>query len=165
MPHRRELRGIAQGIVGSFVSRNNDVGGYWALGKLCSHAANSSMHEVTIDLVATTMTPSCNEYDAMVAHYSTMLWELVAHRGLSRCNVVRADVHARFVLPESQVPRSSGDDRGHPYECVLEISDDLGRVHVGRACGWVEPHEPRLELRSSMHGPRPRRMKRRQEGR
>lgn len=38
MPRRSELNGVASDIVRSFVSRNNDLRGYWALGMLCVYA-------------------------------------------------------------------------------------------------------------------------------
>ena len=34
MPRSARLTNIANGLCGSFVSRNNDVEGYWAIGKL-----------------------------------------------------------------------------------------------------------------------------------
>ena len=35
MAKSKELKNIASGLYGSFISRNNDVRGYWGVGKLC----------------------------------------------------------------------------------------------------------------------------------
>ena len=50
MPTRRAQRGIAHGIARSFVSRNNDYRGYWALGMLRSYAEEHRLDEVVIQL-------------------------------------------------------------------------------------------------------------------
>lgn len=51
MARRKELGNIAQGIVSSFVSRNNDYDGYWELAKLYDLSKDSDGGEVSIDLL------------------------------------------------------------------------------------------------------------------
>jgi len=64
------LKGAALGVLGSFVSRNNDVDGYWGIGKLYSHALRTDAKTIAIDLVGRTITPPSDEFRSMVSRYS-----------------------------------------------------------------------------------------------
>ncbi|WP_375054950.1 hypothetical protein [Zobellella sp. DQSA1] len=49
---RSDLKGITGEIVGSFISRNNEVDGYWALGLLCRLSRELNQTKITMDLVS-----------------------------------------------------------------------------------------------------------------
>lgn len=51
------LLGVAHGTLSAFVGRNNDVDGYWAIGKICRHAVELGTPAVTFDLLAGTASP------------------------------------------------------------------------------------------------------------
>ena len=58
MSGRNKLRGVAHAVLGSFISRNNDIDGYWALGLLRSFADTAGVAELRFDLVTGTAEPS-----------------------------------------------------------------------------------------------------------
>ena len=57
MPHRI-LKGLANGVVETFMSRNNDVSGYWGIGQLYREALDQQRSEVALDLVGNHVVPS-----------------------------------------------------------------------------------------------------------
>ncbi len=50
MPCKKTLKNIAGGLSGSFVSRNNDSDGYWAIGKLYSLALSKGLNTLRIPI-------------------------------------------------------------------------------------------------------------------
>jgi hypothetical protein len=73
MTRRRELNGIAGNLLGSFVSRNNEVAGYWAIGKLCAIALQTANGEISIELLTKRLTPPSPECNPMLDRYAAHL--------------------------------------------------------------------------------------------
>ena len=146
MPRRSELNGIADGMLGSFVSRNNDIDGYWAIGKLCAHAIQNGVTSVDVDLVAQTISPVNNAFQPMLERYARMLSEKLRTNGLQPSILAAAKLRLTF---DFQLPGSSPlRTRSAQFESTLELSDDLGRAHIARRGGNTRPHDPRREVRS-----------------
>lgn len=143
MPRRREIRGVAIGLLGSFVSRNNDVGGYWALGRLYKHALNTDAPDVRVDLFDLTITPPSDDYAAMAAHFQRMLGDQLSARKLPVDWVRAATICVEFGRAKS--PDSSGE----VFNCVVVITDDRGRAHSASANGACRVHSPVMESRSA----------------
>jgi hypothetical protein len=59
----------AAGILGFYVSRNNDVDGDWAIGNRYSHALRTNAGSVDINLLEKFMAPPADEFRRMVSHY------------------------------------------------------------------------------------------------
>jgi hypothetical protein len=59
---------VANGLAGSFISRNNDVGGYWGLGKL-----RLRFEQINIDLLSKQLSPADGEFQDMVNRYAEWL--------------------------------------------------------------------------------------------
>jgi hypothetical protein len=57
MPRGARLTNIARGLCGSFVSRNNDLDGYWSIGKLRSLADRYGRAAVLIDVLTSSIHP------------------------------------------------------------------------------------------------------------
>ena len=57
------LKSIGDGILSSFVSRNNDVYGYWGIGKLYNWMLASKSMTIKIDLLKNTIDPTNDEFD------------------------------------------------------------------------------------------------------
>jgi hypothetical protein len=83
MPKRRYYRGAASRLLLAFVHRNNDVDGYWALGKLYKHALKSKTSDVCVDLLAKTISPPSIEFVGMIDHFQRLLADLFAGQKLS----------------------------------------------------------------------------------
>lgn len=143
MPRRRDLRGAAAGLLGAFMSRNNDVGGYWALGKLYSHARTSNVLEVRIDLVSSIIDPPDAEFDDMLGRFQRTLVDQLAARSLPREWLMEANVSLTFYGEESPT--------GHAetFACSVTLTDDLGRAHQAQGGGACWIHNPAWERKST----------------
>ncbi|NRB69947.1 MAG: hypothetical protein HRU48_21750 [Vibrio sp.] len=149
MASRRELGSIASGIIGSFCSRNNDVDGYWAVGKLYKHVVLLEPKVFSIDLLSQTIEPYDPCFELMVKQYFEMLQKLVAKRGL-RPNWLRAvRVKIQFEVAYEHCHHHWRGALGNPcrMECIIE--DDLGKRHIALSYANCYPHDPSKETRSS----------------
>jgi hypothetical protein len=90
MPRKRRLEGVVANILGSFVSRNNDVGGYWAIGKLYEHARQHQTQNVLVDLVTREILPPSSDFGSMLAKYSSLFAE---HLVRIRVRLIRCRRH------------------------------------------------------------------------
>lgn len=142
MPRRREFRGIAFDLLGAFVSRNNDVGGYWAIGKLCSLAHKSSASEVHIDLVRSLITPPCPELSDMVQRFRQWISDRVTERRMHDEWLRDVCITVRFGATTSAANPTIA------FECTVSITDDLGRVYRAQGSGTCWAHDPSRESRS-----------------
>jgi len=66
MGSRKEFKAIAHGLVESFISRNNDVSGYWGIGKLYSHIVSTGVKDLKIDLIQRTIEPKNEEFEILI---------------------------------------------------------------------------------------------------
>ena len=54
----KQLKGIAAGLAGTFISRNNDVDGYWGMGVIYSEVSARGVSAVTFSLLDGAVSPS-----------------------------------------------------------------------------------------------------------
>lgn len=149
MARRKELTGIAHGIAQSFNSRNNDVNGYWGIGKLYKFVEHSSDKYVVLDLINQLTEPKTNEFDSLILFYRNMLLEHLSKRDLRREWVISVDVIVSFDVEASKKHHQWRSSLGNP--CVVEcvIQDDMGRKHIAHAYNNCFPHNPKRERRST----------------
>jgi hypothetical protein len=141
MPRRIDLKGFAYGVLGSFVSRNNDVSGYWGIGKLYSHALRNGVKSVKIDLLSRDISPYDEEFKQIISEYSEMLMKNCAKRNIPLSWVQEVHVYVEF---NEELNR-----RGNPFRCTCEITTDLGRKFAAQVLGRCGPHNPALESKST----------------
>ncbi|RCU42875.1 hypothetical protein DU002_19160 [Corallincola holothuriorum] len=152
MARRKELGSIASGIVGSFNSRNNDVDGYWGIGKLYKFVENESHKVVELDLLNGSVEPFTHQFDSLVTCYRGML-ELLLNKRAIPCNwLTSAKLIARFEVEYQHKYHYWRSALGKPCEVECSFVDDLGRHHVAFAYNNCRPHEPKLEARSCREG-------------
>lgn len=143
MPRRRDFRGVAFGLLGAFVSRNNDVNGYWALGKLYEHVKAFNAGEIRVDLVRSVITPPSTEFSHIVGHFRQMLADQLAARSLPNEWLRDVNIRVKFSGEKSV----SVDNPRDGFECLVTITDDLGHVHQARDSGECWVHDPCKELK------------------
>ncbi len=136
MPRRKELRGAAFGLLGSFVSRNNDVSGYWALGKLRKLAVKTNVSTVRVDLLNLMVTPPSEDFAPMAKRFQQMLGAQLKARRMPVEWVSAAAVSVEFALDDA-------------FKCAVVIADDKGREHRATTSGTSWVHDPARELRST----------------
>jgi hypothetical protein len=139
---------VVAGLLGSFVSRNNDVGGYWAIGKLYGQARAINIDLIAIDLMSSRMSPVLPEFDVMTNTFAESLSDRLIRRRIPRGALTSAKLALAFdgaVLFNKTPLRFM---LGKPYRCNLELVDDLGRVYAATHLGSVRPHNALREARS-----------------
>jgi hypothetical protein len=142
-----DLRNIATGLAGSFVSRNNDSGGYWALGKLRSLAEQARVDKVRIPLrpMGRCDNPLLTE---IASSYAAHLARLIERAGGAMDSVAEASVVVHFATSwPAGVPRQG--TQGDPVACDVHIVDKMGRQVAARRVTFCRPHDPTLEFRSA----------------
>lgn len=134
----------ARGLLGAFTGRNNDVDGYWALGKLYTHALLRGVHRIEVDAMQSTLTPQNAEFDGMLAWLRRKLDHQLAARSISPAEVVAMGIVLGFTGKRSDGPW------GDVFECVATLVDHLCRAHHATAKGACWPHDPFHERRRAM---------------
>ena len=146
MGRRRELGNIANALACSFVTRNNDVDGYWELGKLYKEFGPG---DVLLDLLNSSITPYSGIFLPLVE-----FWQFKFHQHLKSRNIptgwvgsanITVTLNAEFV----HKLHNFGSALGDPCTCVCEIATDHGRRYKVTRGTNCKPHDPKKEHRST----------------
>ena len=135
MAKRKELKNIMIGILSSFISRNNDVDGYWALGKICKFMTENKLFNVKVDLLKRITIPYYEEFDYRLNFYADKLVTNVEKRLLNMNNV-----HEAFIIIE--------DVNIGELIVRARVKDDLNRVFTMAHKICCYPHSPSVEEKS-----------------
>lgn len=149
MSRNARLKNIASGLGGSFVSRNNDLGGYWSIGKLRSLAKQHGQTTVILDLLHCSMQPWSSEFDALSARYQRLLKKLAEASAIRAGDITAASITIDFA-PEP-VPRPSyiAPDSGDRFVMTVTITADERADGVVHYAGYCRPHDPASERQSN----------------
>ncbi|EHN67940.1 hypothetical protein VFSR5_2757 [Aliivibrio fischeri SR5] len=148
MGRRRELGSIASGIIGSFRSRNNDVDGYWGIGKLYLFVDHLQSKCVSIDLCSQRIAPYNPHFDLMTECYSKMFKGLLIKRSIPLEWIRAAYVYVEFEADYEERHHNWRSALGNPCNLVCVVVDDNGKSHVARAYTNCFPHDAKRESRS-----------------
>lgn len=149
MARRKELKGIANGLVTSFNSRNNDVDGYWGIGRLHKLVEHASKKEVSIELLSGIITPKASEFDSLIYSYREKLNSHLIAQSIPKHWVVSVDIIALFETEYEKDKHHWRSGLGKPYEVKCDIQDDKGVHYIARAYNNSRPHDPSRESRSN----------------
>jgi hypothetical protein len=149
MARRKELKNIASGLYGSFISRNNDVGGYWGIGKLCRLAQQSGVQIVRLDLLAKSITPASPELLKLVSGYSSILSGHVSAKGIPEYWLTSATIEVDFKPEHPSGKYIAIATWGDLFKLVVNIADDTNKNHTVTGHSYCGPHSPSKELRSA----------------
>jgi len=158
MARRKELGSLANGLLNSFNSRNNDIDGYWGIGKLYELANEYQVQTITLNLLSEETLPEAEMLENVARIYTRTLvslveayggcitWIQAAEISLSfnsdNSGSLRADSHGSNISPTAE-----DDSSGSPYLCCCRIVDDQGKSYVATASGRCWPHDPKRERR------------------
>jgi hypothetical protein len=146
---RKELKNIASGLYGSFISRNNDVAGYWGMGKLCLLAEQQKTNTVRLDLIAQSISPQSTAFSKLVAGYLGKLQKHLESRNISRAWVASAVIELDF-KPSCPVGKHIPVATwGSLFKLTVSIKDDKGKDHAIEGYGYCGPHNSRKESKSA----------------
>lgn len=153
MSKRNQLNGVAKGLLGSFMNRNNDIDGYWGIGKLHKHSVKHGKVIVELDLIEQSIKPEDSDLNELVAAYRHRLFFMVSKVHLSKTIIQSATIFLHFNRSEitrSQVPQTT---HGSPYSCEVRIITTNGKKFQAIGFGWCDPHDPSRESKSTRVGP------------
>jgi hypothetical protein len=142
MPSSRNLKGIAAGLAGSFVSRNNDVEGYWGIGLLCRDAAQTN-GVVVLNLSQRLPVPATPSSVRVLKAYAQQLDALLQNAGFSPGVLADAEVWLQFGEP------STTHANVVMFTCRVALADSKGQRYEAIKHGQCWPHNPTRERRSA----------------
>lgn len=147
MARAAELKGIAAGMGSRFVSRNNDVDGYWAMGKLLQHSRSHGVTLVRIDLLARTIDPHGPGFAQMVDDYAAYLQRRLVAIGALPTWLGSAIVEVDFDqanLPKTVAYLSAGE----PFAVCVTLTAATGSSVQATSYGRCHVHDPWRESQS-----------------
>ena len=148
MSRRKELKGVAYGFLSSFVSRNNDINGYWGLGKLYQFAVENGTDEIEMNLSKNDCIPSNTIPKAIIAQYSQALSIMFEKQGLPKFWLSKAIVRIKFAQSDDADSSVRGY-LGDPFQCSVILQDDLGKDRLASTFGRCRVHNPDREYQSN----------------
>ena len=145
MAQRNRLRGVADALLGSFASRNNDLDGYWAIGQLRSFADSNRVSRLLLDLLHAAADPDGDIPRRVALSYEAALRLQLPRFGIPLEWVREATIELTF---GGDLPRASLQEAyGNPFSCVVTLVDDRGRSQRREHLGHCAPHDARREGR------------------
>lgn len=149
MPRRAQLLEIASGLLGSFVSRNNDVGGYWALGVLYRQAQEQGRMQVEIPIWP--LNDSLNDalIESLAEKYGQIFLSLMARQQIPLSWLRSATLSVEFESPNANPRYRQSHAAERPFVCRLSLTSDLDRKHQLALSGWCWPHSEQREHQST----------------
>lgn len=148
MRGRAHLTNIASGLCGAFGSRNNDLEGYWSIGKLRLLVEQYGQTTVSIDLLNSSMRPSSSGFAFLLTRYRLLLVKLADRTGIRFHEITAAHLTVAFV--PAPWPRTSDYPLqwGDQFVLTVTIQADGRTAGVRRHAGYCRPHDPARERRS-----------------
>lgn len=146
MGNKREFKNIANGLLSSFISRNNDINGYWGIGKLYAFMLKSKSMRLEVDLIENTILPHDNELKILASIYldyllTRMKIKNIERECLNKAMIVLSGFPNNLVLPY-------GRSAPHKMHCKILIIDNLNKEYSIEKNVWCRKHNPKSELKS-----------------
>ena len=151
MPSRKVLKSVAQGMLDSFTSRNNDAGGYWAVGQLLQQALTHKQTAYHFDLLNDSASQVFGQRPLQIVplRYRALFWQQLTDRQWLKQHVAKAYCSIEFDLTNDKLSPERPDLVTYGFECSVKITDDYGQTHERKISSWCWPHNPRYESKSN----------------
>ena len=146
MRRRGAIKDISYTLLDQFNSRNNDLGGYWAMGVLYKHALKNNALAVSLDLLGGQITPASKACEQVAQVYRTRLKRHLRKRAVPVEWIQSTVVNISFKDSTGAKPFRSAC--GDPYVCDVVIKCVSGCVKSSRRTGYCWPHDPKREQKS-----------------
>jgi hypothetical protein len=140
VPRASLLRHVAAGLLQSFVSRNNDLGGYWAPGVLYIDA-DATCQTVRLNLLDGTAAPLTTNTAQAARNYSEFLRRALLKKQVSLSELAEAQVDIAFnVAPELCDPPYTSV--GEPFICTVTLRAKGGTSASIAGAGRCQRNRP-----------------------
>ncbi|MFZ6758338.1 hypothetical protein ACO0K9_14105 [Undibacterium sp. Ji50W] len=150
MPRRRQIKSIAAGIADSFNSRNNDLEGYWTIGKLCRFAHAHTTSLLALNLLNIICAPANTEFNAVMHDYKVKLRVIMNKQGIPEDWLKAAIIEIDFQPDYEAYLHYFRSALGSPYTVTAKLMTDQGKIYSARTGGNCKPHDPLRETRRSV---------------
>lgn len=147
MSRKGNIKNVINGVLSSFVSRNNDVNGYWGIGKLYSLMLKTKTLIVVIDLLQKEMTPKDDEFNILINEYNNKLTTLLKRRSIN-LNLINEVNLVLKAYPNQKSP-IYGQTAPNRINCELVINYGAKMIVTDDKDVWCRKHNPKLELKST----------------
>ncbi|MCQ1767786.1 hypothetical protein NOJ28_19765 [Neorhizobium galegae] len=134
MSRRKQFQGICHDILGSFVSRYNDSGGYWALGQYVLVLNSLGERHLQLKLTHATETSDHRAFVVSEEYYRGVVLRMMEANAMPQTWLSDATIKVSIVSPAKAM-------------CEIEILSDLGRTYRSERTISVRPHDPAVERR------------------
>lgn len=134
MSRRKQFDGICHDILDSFVSRYNDIGGYWALGLYIRFLMRFREETLFFNLSDGKTVPEDRLFNISSAYYWRAILQMMAANKMPESWLKDARIKFRV------------DNSDYAY-CSIEIETDLNRIFSRERLILVFPHNPDNERR------------------
>lgn len=149
MARRKQLKGIALALLGTFVSRNNDIYGYWGLGVLKLCAMKNGLSKIIIDLLEQSPGFDANSPIHIAEKtYQSWLFRTLEKARFDKKQLERAEIHLEFSTFD-EFPKAIRDTRGEPYQCSVILKSKGGTSYLISKIGVCAEHDPAKDRQST----------------
>lgn len=152
MASRKEFRDFARGIASRFVSRNNDVAGYWGVGVLSKGLHDRGLDEAEFDILTVS--------SGVAVDSARWLRRRLVETGIPAEWVTSAKLRVAYFERAADSTEWWPQWIARPTSVPLfrlvataTITDDFGRVWEDSASTWCWDHDPNRERRRGVWPP------------
>ncbi len=138
----------AGGLLGSFLSRNNDLAGHWALGLLYAEA-KAPARTIELDLLRGVGHPAGMCAHAVSRRYQQFLQAALTKLGIDWSTVTRATVVLKFNIPP-RLPDFHYPCMGDPLEVTVMLAVNQGETVATSALARCQPRRAGIFTRISL---------------
>lgn len=134
MARRHQFQGICHDLLETFISRYNDLDGYWALGQYQAYVQGRNLEQLNFDLIGGTTDMDAHPFANTVTYYRGAVFRLLRANAMADTWLKEASITFKSIGPEQAL-------------CVARLMSDLGRTFRDEQVVKVRPHDPLMEGR------------------
>ena len=149
MSRRSELWHVARGVLTSFVSRNNDIDGYWGIGVLAKLAQQRGCLQLELHLLPEGGATKETSVSRAASKYSAFFISQLSKLRVPTEWLASATITFRFPAHDASPCYARTHAKEQPFECILSVTDNRAVRHSFAWSGWCWPHGAAPEIKST----------------
>jgi len=151
MPRRKELRSVAYGICHHFISRYNEIDGYWALGIIYKEVNLQHIYNISFDIYNKHIIPNTIPTTKTLEYFHLYLYTLLDKHGFSKDIINSAKIDIDFNLKPIEIEVLYKNIYGNPFVCTVSLTDDKNKLWSIQMRSSCREHNPNIELQSNYY--------------
>lgn len=151
MAKRKELKNIAQGILGFFSGWRNHIDGYLAVNKVFEFMLSKNINEITIDVFNSKITPESSLLSPMLILLNGFLNEKLEKSGFTRDDIKSLEIFVKVDFLMNQIFDSQSSSKSNILFCESKIVFREGNIYTAQMdIPCYESSSPHFEERYSL---------------